>query len=136
MQHCPYDRQLDTEGFHAKPTQGDRLSLTDVTQYDQLRTATQNFKSFKNIYSTGNAFTARVTANDTKRAENAWLSTLNNGFLSHQCAHTTPRQDSASDLVANIHSFLAIYFYSHLLTSDLRQVAYDQHRPIIYFSFF
>jgi len=33
---------------------------------DQLRTATQNLKSFKIIYSTGNALTAQVTAIVTK----------------------------------------------------------------------
>jgi hypothetical protein len=70
-----------------------------------------------------------------KWSENAWLSKLNNGFLSHQCARTTPRQELASDIVT-ILSFLAIYFNSHLLTNELRQIAYDQHRTIIYFSSF
>jgi len=33
---------------------------------DQLRTAMQNFKSFKNMYYTGNTFTAQVTVHVTK----------------------------------------------------------------------
>ena len=44
---------------------------------------------------------------------------------------TTPRRELASDLVTTIRSFLAVYFYSNLLTSNLRKAAFDQHRPLI-----